>query len=151
MLAIAGACAFLPAAPSLACSPTPHLAYVHSALPNPLPRGTIVALVDFLPRRSARNPRFASGDKARIRRMIQGSYRGKHLISRPSSETSCDAPFINGRSGFIVAVVRGLENGILVVDPITVGRYDGHRLPDGWQVPEEFKPAPLTDDSGDEE
>jgi hypothetical protein len=149
-LAIAGGCAMLlPAAPALTCGRTPHFAYIHSALPNPLPRGTIVALVDFLPRRSARNPGFASGDRVRIRRMIQGTYRGKHLISRPAWSNSCEAPFANGRSGYIVAVARGLEHGVLVVDPISVGMDEGHRLPDGWQLPREFKPVPLTDEHGD--
>jgi hypothetical protein len=137
-LAIAGACAFLPAAPATACGTSPHIAYIHSALPKPLPRGTFIALVDLDPR----------GDRAWIRRMIQGDRPGDYVVLRTTWWSSCNAPLANGRSGFLVAVVRGRENGILVVDPIEVGPEENYRLPDGWQLPEGFKPTPLTDEPG---
>ena len=115
-----------------------HIAYIHSALPKPLPRGTFIALVDLNPR----------GDRAWIRRMIQGDRPGDYVVLRPTWWSSCNAPLANGRSGFFVAVVRGKENGILIVDPIEVGPEENYRLPDGWQLPEEFKPAPLTGEPG---
>ena len=108
-------------------------------LPKPLPRRTFIALVDLDPR----------GDRAWIRRMIQGDRPGDYVLLRPTW-TSCTAPFRNGRSGYFVATVTGIENGILVVDPIEAGLYDGYRLPDGWQLPADYKPLPLSDEPGKE-
>lgn len=138
-LAIAGAM-LLPASQALACGRSPHFAWIHSDLPKPLPRGTFIALVDLDPR----------GDRAWIRRMIQGDHPGEYVLLRPAWTTSCTSPSANGRSGYMVAVVRGLENGVLVVDPIEVGMDDGYRLPDDWQLPEGHEPTPLSDSPDDE-
>ena len=108
----------------------PH-AMIHTALPRILPRGAVVAEV-----------RFESADvlalvgpgiRARIRKMIQGDYRGRFLIVRPARLLGCGVAFANGRSGYIVAVPRGFEEGILVVHPIQVQR--GRSLPNGCRVP----------------
>jgi hypothetical protein len=140
ILAIAGACAFLPGAPATACGRSPHIAYIHSDLPKPLPRGMFIALVDLNPR----------GDRAWIRRMIQGDRPGDYVVLRPTWWSSCNAPLANGRSGFMIAVALGKENGVLIVDPIEVGPEENYRLPDGWQFPDRYKPPPLSDAMGEE-
>lgn len=105
---------------------------IHSRLPRTLPAGTIVARVVF--DEAERQSLYRTGLRARIRDMIQGEYSGDFLIVRPRFETSCDAPFANGRSGFIVGVADGIEEGVLVVMPIMVSRGDGFRLPRDYRV-----------------
>jgi hypothetical protein len=107
---------------------------MHDALPRPLPRGTIVADVAFESTDDAQLR--GAGIRARIRRMIQGDYRGDTLIIRQRIRTSCDAPFHNGAAGLIVATPIDMQDGVLVVSPITVNRAHQYRLPDGYQIPE---------------
>ncbi len=110
------------------------LSLIHDALPRPLPRGTIVADVAFDP--STARLLNGVGMRARVRRMIQGDYRGRTLIVRQRVMSSCDDPFGNGSAGLIVAVPVDMQNGVLVVAPILVSRLDRHRLPDGYRLPE---------------
>ncbi len=114
-----------------------HNAYIHDALPSPLPKGTFVAEVEFEPvpeQGATREVLWGTGIRARVHRVLQGDYRGNDVIARPTLLTSCDTIFGNGRAGLIVAIPRGLQNGTLVIDPITAPSADGYRLPDGFQV-----------------
>jgi hypothetical protein len=123
-----------------------HYAYIHRALPKPLPQGAIVADVELepLPEGDYRPHLVRHGIRARVRRMVQGSYNGEFMLVRPVYWTSCDSIFENGRAGFLVAVPRRTEGGTLVVDPIKVSNEDGYRLPDGFKVSREtFKHAEL--------
>ena|SRR5215217_7352607 len=114
-----------------------YVAIIHDALPTPLPAGTFVAEVSI----DDGNPDalFTSGVRARVLRRVQGADRGGVILLRKRSESSCSHPFDNGRRGFIVAVARGYQGGLLVVDPIEVSRRADHRLPDGYIVPEAFR------------
>jgi hypothetical protein len=107
---------------------------IHDALPRPLPRGTIIANVTFESTSEAQL--HGGGIRATVRRMIQGDFRGRTLIVRQRIISSCDDPFGNGRSGLIVSVPIGMENGMLVVAPILVSRLHRRRLPDGFQLPD---------------
>lgn len=108
------------------------LVLIHDALPNPLPAGAIVVEVEF--ETANRRAYFAGGVRARIRRMIQGDYRGDTLIARSRDENSCYFPFAHGAAGLIVARPLGLEAGELVVEPIPVQGREGYRLADGFQI-----------------
>lgn len=113
-------------------------AIMHSALPTPLPAGTIIA--DVALDEGEAMALWEDGVRARIRRLIQGDYRGATLIVRQRVVTSCGLnPFANGRAGLIVARPVEMIAGELVVAPIEVDRMTGYRLPDGYQLP---KPAP---------
>ena len=128
-LATAG-CALLGAAPALACGVDPPFAIVHSALPTPLPTGAIIADVEF----ETGDPRaYRQTVRARVRRMIQGPDT-PILLLEPVRTNSCDAPFRNGRSGLIVAVLVDSRDGVPVARPIVVDMRDGFRLPDGYQL-----------------
>lgn len=128
--------------PAQAClTASSHLALIHSALPAPLPEGAIVAEVeigagDAPLHLAAEGPLYSTGLSARVRRMIQGDYSGDTLILRPAHMTSCDNPFDNGRVGYVVGTVRGYEDGVLVLDPVTVRSGSGFRLPDGFRLSE---------------
>ena len=128
----------LAATPALACrvAPSNPWALIHAALPNPLPSGAIVAEVEF-DRDSLSNTQLLHhpGVRARVRRVIQGHYRGSSLIVRRTGMwTDCDRPAANGTSGLIVARPVGFESGVLVVEPILVPAQDRFRLPDGFQL-----------------
>ena len=106
---------------------------IHRALPSPLPAGTLIADVEIAP---DSNPAelFDSGLRARIRRLDQGEFRGDYVLLRAGRQHSCYFPFTNGRSGLIVGIPVGLDGDVLVVRPIEVGRNQGFRLPDGFQL-----------------
>lgn len=108
-------------------------ALIHDALPTPLPEGAIVAEVAF----ESEDERavYAGGVRARVIRMVQGHYRGGHLIVRRAFRSSCSHPFLNGTSGLLVARAAGMEQGVLVVDPIEVSRSRGFRLEDRYRLP----------------
>ena len=107
--------------------------FIHNVLPSPLPAGTLIADVEIASDADAAEL-FRSGVRARIRRLIQGEYRGDILILRASTQHSCYFPFTNGRSGLIVGVPLAFEDDVLAVDPIEVGRNQHFRLPDGFQL-----------------
>jgi hypothetical protein len=133
LAALAIAALLLPAGEARACMAGDFMeALIHDALPSPLPARTIVAWVAF----ESGDSRllYSTGIRARVRRMVQGDFRGSHLLVRTSVETSCDDPFRNGRSGLIVGIPTGTEDGLLVVHPIMVSRYQRYRLPDGYQL-----------------
>ena len=122
------------AAPAQACGDQRFFhGVIHDALPDPLPAGTLIAEVEF-EADAKPGDLFEQGLPARILRLVQGNYRGDTLIAR-TRWNSCFYPFTNGRRGLIVAIPLGLEDGRMVVDPIEVGRNQGFRLPDGFQIP----------------
>jgi hypothetical protein len=122
--------------PANACGNSPSYAVVHSALPTPLPTGAFVAEIEI--ETSDQEKLYTTGLRARVRRAIAGAHQGERIILRLLERTSCDAPFVNGRSGLLVARPWGREGEALVVRPELVSRYDGFRLPDGFQ----FQPLP---------
>lgn len=135
------AVASLLCSPSSACGRDDNLrAYVHDALPTPLPTGAFVAEVEFEPRETDDAHGGIIGDnvRGRIIRHIQGDYAGWEILVRSELWTSCDAELSNGRRGLIVARPLGVEDGVLVIDPVMVTPSDGYRLPDGFQ----FQPPP---------
>jgi hypothetical protein len=107
-------------------------ALIHSALPTPLPRGTIVA--DVLFEDANENRLHHDGIRVRIRRLIQGDVHGTTMIVRQRLQSSCDNPFANGTAGLIVAIPVETLAGETVVAPIAVTRIDRYRLPDGFQL-----------------
>ena len=130
---VASATLLLPFGQVRACSfADAQLTLIHTTLPRRLPQGTVVASVEFESRNLDRL--YSSGLRVRIRRMLQGDYRGRYLIVRLSMRTSCDDPFGNGDAGRIVGIARGFEDGIMIVDPIMVSGIERHRLPDGYQL-----------------
>jgi hypothetical protein len=106
---------------------------IHNELPSPLPAGTLIAEVDIAPDASE-SELFRSGVRARIRRLVQGEYRGDFVVLRGGRRHSCYYPFANGRSGLIIGVPLELEGDVLTVRPIEVGRNQRFRLPDGFQL-----------------
>jgi hypothetical protein len=118
--------------PAYACGLSPSYAVVHSALPNPLPTGALVAEIEI----ETPDPErlYTTGLRARVRRAIAGARQGEPIILRLPERSSCDAPFANGRSGLLVARPMAREGDLLVVWPELVSRYDGFRLPDGFQL-----------------
>jgi hypothetical protein len=114
-----------------ACGASPNFAVVHSALPTPLPAGAFIAEVEIETRDSSKLN--TTGLRARVVRAIAGARQGERIILRLTEISSCDAPFANGRSGLLVAIPRRRQGGALVVWPALVSRYDGFRLPDGFQ------------------
>jgi hypothetical protein len=97
--------------------------YIHSSLPDTLPRGTIVACVELgpLPKRADfREHLVRTGLQARVREVVQGDYRGEFLIVRPVYWSSCDSFREDARVGFLIGVPRRMEEGVLVVDPVRV-------------------------------
>jgi hypothetical protein len=149
LIATLAACLTAFASPAQACmSQDQHRAYIHAALPNPLPSGAFVAEVEFepLPGAEEYRERMFRGLRARVLRVVQGAYRGREVIARPTRMSSCDSIFGNGRRGLIVAIPRGAESGVLVIDPISAWSGDGYRLPNGYEIgPERIAIARLAD------
>jgi hypothetical protein len=106
-------------------------ALVHSALPKPLPRETIIADVVF--ENADENRLHQEGVRVRIRRLIQGDVQGTTMIVRQRIRSSCGDPFANGTTGLIVAIPVEIRAGEIVVAPIDVTRGSGFRLRDGFQ------------------
>lgn len=107
-------------------------ALIHSALPRPLPRGTIIADVVF--EDVDENRLHRDGIRVRIRRLIQGDVHGTTMIVRQRIQSSCGDPFVNGTAGLIVAIPVETLAGETVVAPIEATRIDRYRLPDGFQL-----------------
>jgi hypothetical protein len=134
-----------------ACLSVYHDAWIHNALPTPLPRDMIVAdvVLERLPP-ALESPQGTSrwpwgiltyGVRARVRRMIQGDPAIRELLLRPVHISSCDSFFANGEEGLIVAAVRRSDHGIVVVHPVGASSRNGYRLPDGEQVEEHLRRA----------
>jgi ABC-type thiamin/hydroxymethylpyrimidine transport system permease subunit len=116
---------------AIACGihPAP-MALIHSALPTPLPAGTIIAEVEAAP--DEPQGMMSYGMRVRVRRMIQGDASLVLILRKRLS--SCDDVFGNGRTGFIIAVPIGNSEGIPVVSPFFVHRSVGYRLGDGFHI-----------------
>jgi hypothetical protein len=108
-------------------------AVIHNIVPADLDPRLIVAEVDIL----TLNPErlHSTGGAAEIRRMIQGPKDEDFMVLRVS-DTSCSHPFLNGRSGIVVGMPIGRENGILVLDALEVSALSGYRLREGYRVPD---------------
>jgi hypothetical protein len=113
---------------------------IHSALPNPLPRDTIVAEVEILSGDEAAF--YRSGVPARITRLIRGQVSEPLLVLRGGSESDCTVPFGNGLRGYVIAVERGRAANGPLVEPFFAVRGEGFRLADGYQIPEEWRRTP---------
>lgn len=94
----------------------PGRAYLHKVLPAWIPADAIVAEVVFDNEFFELRPNFDTPLRARVRRMIQGSYSGATLFVRHQSD--CDSPFGNGMSGFLIGTPDGMDDGVLVVVPM---------------------------------
>lgn len=126
----------LASSPLSACGRDDNLfAYIHDALPAPLPTGAFVAEVEFEPQETDDVHGAILGDnvRGRVIRHIQGDYGGLEILVRRDFRTSCDAELSNGRRGLVVARPLGVEDGVLVISPVLVTPSDGYRLPDGYQ------------------
>lgn len=122
-------------------------AMIHTTLPRILPEGAIVAKVELESRDVI--ALVGPGIRARVRKMIQGRYGGRFLIVRPVPYVAhCGDAFGNGRSGYMIAVPRGYEHGILVVHPIEVPI--GSVLPDGCRVTPDLAEAVALPPAGSE-
>jgi hypothetical protein len=120
----------------------PHWRYLHSALPDTIPEGAIVAEVEF---ESADADAFLQeGVRARIRRMVQGSYGRPTLIVRPKAWSSCDSPLGNGSAGVLVAIPYARRDGEWVVHPIAELE-PGYTLPEAHYARRRPKLPPLED------
>ena len=108
------------------------VAMLHSALPNPLPAGAIVAEVEAGP--EATDEMLLDGMRVRVRRMLQGEPTPE-LILRAAVVTSCHAVLDEDRRGLIVAIPDGHRDGIPVAWPIFALRDQGYRPPDGYRLP----------------
>lgn len=121
-------------------------AVIHSALPNHLPKDTFVARVVIgpgAPMQMFRGP----GIRARVVRVVQGDRREKYVLLQRSHISSCDNVFLNGHSGYLVGVPHGRQGGLLVVDPITVDRSQGFKLPEDFEVSESLRAGHIVVDS----
>ncbi len=133
ILAAATGAALLAPAPAAACMELHYpLAMLHSALPDPLPAGAIVAEVEAGP--EATDEMLHDGMRVRVRRMLQGEAAAE-LILRVSGVTSCHAVLDDDWRGLIVAVPDGHRGGIPVAWPIFAERDSGYRLPEGFRLP----------------
>ena len=133
ILAALPAAAFLLPTPASACGIHPGSALIHNALPNPLPAGTIIADVEIAPEGAGPAP-VVNATYARVRRMIQGEA-APMLILRTGRRNSCKEPLANGRTGLIIAVPEGHQDGVPVARAIFAHSLDGFRLRDGYQLP----------------
>ena len=121
-----------------ACMLAPAEAIIHSALPKHLPANTFVGRVVIGPGDPLQMFEGA-GIRARVLRVIQGDRREKYVLLRRSHISSCDNEFLNGRAGYIVGVPHGRQGGLLVVDPITVSRREGFKLPENFELSESMR------------
>ncbi|HYD14134.1 MAG TPA: hypothetical protein VEC11_14905 [Allosphingosinicella sp.] len=143
LAALPAAVLLLPGSAS-ACGIHPAYALIHSALPNPLPAGTVIADAEIAPDGAGPAP-VLHATFARVRRMIQGEA-APMLILRTGRPNSCKHPLANGRTGLIIATPEGRQDGIPVVRAIFVHANDGFRLPDGYQLPPPGPPCEPSDD-----
>ncbi|HYE28946.1 MAG TPA: hypothetical protein VEA61_12045 [Allosphingosinicella sp.] len=120
-----------------ACSYSPGLALIHSALPTRLPKGVFVAEVE-IDRSTVRESRDAVA-LARVTKVIQGDPDVSQLRLRMGPITHCDEPLANGAAGLLLGLPRGREGHALVVEPIFVHRIYAYRLPDGFSLPAECR------------
>lgn len=114
-----------------ACGGTPSLAIIHSALPEPLPGGLFVAEIEI----ATDDVRaiYSTGLRAHVKMVIAGSPIGEVLL-RLQEASSCDAPFANGRSGFLIGLITGRAGDRLIISPLLVSPEDSFRLPDGFKL-----------------
>lgn len=137
---IAASSLLLIAGPARACMAADFQeAFIHSALPRPLPAGAIVADVEFVS--ADERALYGSGLRARVRRMIQSDYRGATLIVRSRTMTSCDVPFDNGVAGLLIGIPVGMEGETPIVAPVRAQRSEGFRLPNGYALPRRDGPG----------
>jgi len=129
ILALAGASW---AQSSQACQVGPTESVIHSALPRHLQKELFVARVIIGPGNDEQL--FRRGIRARVVEVVQGPAGIRHVLVRQSLWSSCGNAFFNGRKGLIVAVPRGREAGLLVVDPIVVTKSERFRLPDNFEL-----------------
>ncbi len=101
-------------------------ALIHSAVPDPVPEGAIVAEVILLSTDLAEL--YSTGARARVVRRIHGAIPGDQILVRPARFTSCSHAFANGTTGILVAMPGEIENGHLVVTPIEAEAANGFRL-----------------------
>lgn len=133
LFSLAAAGALAAASPASGCriEPADPAAIIHDSLPAP-GIAAFVAEVDFEPGSLRPETLHGAGALARVRRVVQGSYRGTSVVvGRVGLWADCDRPAANGEAGIIVAKPVGYENGLLVVEPILVSRRNGYRLEDG--------------------
>jgi hypothetical protein len=129
-----GLCLALIAIPQAhACGITPSLALIHSDLPLRIPTGMFIASVEIKDHKA--DNLYDRGLRATVRQVIRGEARIREIILRNPIWSSCDRPFANGRSGYVVGVPHGMRKGRLVVEAILVSRWDGFRL-----MPNAFDP-----------
>jgi hypothetical protein len=119
-------------APAGACT-GPGQAFLHKTLPAWIPADAIVAEIDFDTQIDLR-PNFHTYLRGRVRRMIQGDYSGTALLVR-LDQMSCETPFGNGMSGFLVGTPDGMEDGVLVVVPVLAPRHLFESLLGALQLP----------------
>lgn len=110
-------------------------ALIHDGLPMDFDSRLVVALVDI--EWTIPATLYERGATARVRRIVQGRYDGDLLILRPE-ESSCSAPFRNGRSGLVVGIPIGMEDGVLVLDAFEISAGSGYRMPERYRVPEAY-------------
>lgn len=110
-------------------------ALIHDGLPADLDPRLVAARVDI----EGVDPDalHKQGVTARVGRILQGDYAGDLLILY-SADTSCSRPFRNGRSGLIIGIPIGLEDGILALEALEVSFGGGYRIPDRYRVPEAY-------------
>jgi len=102
--------------PAGACGTTPSFGVIHSEVPPDLPDDLIVAKVHILDKDQWLL--YSSGLTAEVESMRQGVYLGRRIILRTTVWTSCDRPFANGTSGYIIGQATGWQEDELVVEPI---------------------------------
>lgn len=128
----------LMAAPAMACRiymPGADVSVLHREPPQPLPSGLFVAEVAF------ENPEagwreLLRGTRARIIRVIQGSYDGdmiivRDLLNHDEIRLVCYAPVRDGGTGFIIGTPIGFVDDVMVLKP----RFEARGRP---------RPAPQT-------
>ncbi|MDO9337408.1 MAG: hypothetical protein Q7T61_13490 [Caulobacter sp.] len=120
-IAVAGLVAF--ASPASACRWVGnHRALIHSAVTIALPAKAIVLDVEF----DGENPdaMYRGGLRARVNRVVAGSYEGDFVLIKRPAASSCDHPFDNGSSGLIVGFLTKDESFF----PVLVQHQSGFQL-----------------------
>lgn len=128
-LLLLGSLAGLDPASAVACriyTPGADQSVIHRELPHPLSPDLFVAEVEFEHPEAGWSELF-NGTRARVRRVIQGTYRGNVVIVRDAlgpdeMRITCYAPVRDGGSGIVVGRPIGSEGGLLVIKPTFEGR-----------------------------
>ena len=132
----------LPAAADacLGSPPGDGFAFIHSALPTPLPDGVFIAEVEI--KRADAGRGWRSRFRARVSKVVQGDSKISRIVLEPDWRTSCSSFFANGTSGLILGIPRGWKGKTPILAPIYVHGNDGYRLEDGYEVPIECRDKP---------